>query len=254
MRTGRAGRADEDRSGAAAGGGERCRQLLGLPAADPAGPAEGAGDAAAAARERPGLRGPGAARGGARAGGARTVPGGRVRGGGPHRGGRPSRGNRGRDPRRGWGDLPGDADRGRGCNSAAWTAGLPGAGGSAGGSGRGAAAGRAALRGGRQAGQDGEGPGRSADRVLLAAAGRTAGHRAALDAPGARQRGFLRVQGEGLRRVRAADPAADGRGPRRGAAGRACTPSRSSTARSAGGASCAPDGDGRTTTSPWSRG
>src|SRR5271168_757369 len=51
-------------------------------------------------------------------------------------------------------------------------AGLPGAGGPAGGSGRGGAAGRAALRGGgRQAGPDGEGAGRSADRVLLAPAG-----------------------------------------------------------------------------------
>ena len=81
--------------------------------------------------------------------------------------------------------------------------------------------GRALRGGGRQASQDGEGPGRSADRVLLAAAGRTAGGRAALDAPGARPRGVRLVQSAGLRRVRAADAAAAGRGARGGAAGRA---------------------------------
>ena len=39
-----------------------------------------------------------------------------------------------------------------------------------------------------------------------------------------------------------------------GPAGRACTPSRSSTAPSAGGASCAPGAGARMTTCPWSPG
>ena len=72
------------------------------------------------------------------------------------------------------GTLPAPGTEG----GAARAAGFPGAGGLAARAGRGAAAGRAALRGGgRQAGPDGEGPGRPADRVLLAAAGRTAGDR-----------------------------------------------------------------------------
>ena len=76
-------------------------------------------------------------------------------------------------------------------------AGFPGAGGPAACAGRGGAAGRDPLRGGRrQAGPVREGACGAADRVLLAPARRRAGDRAAVDAPGAGQRGVRPVQGE----------------------------------------------------------
>ena len=133
---------------------------------------------------------------------------GRQRGGGyPGRGRGDGRGH----PGRGRGRLSGDAGRRRPRDGAVRAAGFPGAGGPAACAGRGAAAGRGPLRGrGRQAGPVGEGPRRAADLVLLAAARRRAGDRAALDAPGAGQRGVRLVQGGRLCRLRAADPAAAG--------------------------------------------
>ena len=162
------------------------------------------------------------------------------------------RGDGGSHPGRGRGRLPGDAGRRRPRGSAVRAAGFPGAGGPAACAGRGAAAGRDSLRGrGRQAGAVREGPRRAADRVLLAPARRRAGDRAAVDAPGAGQRGVRLVQGERLCRLRAADAAAAGGRHRRGTRRPRSTRSRSSTAPSAGGAICAASAGEPTTTCRW---
>ena len=144
-----------------------------------------------------------------------------LRGGGPRRGRGPGRGDGGSHPGRGRGRLSGDAGRRRRRGSAVRAAGFPGAGGPAARAGRGAAAGRDPLRGrGRQAGAVREGPRRAADRVLLAASRRRASDRAAVDAPGAGQRGVRFVQGGRLCRLRAADAAAARGRHRRGPGGR----------------------------------
>ena len=162
------------------------------------------------------------------------------------------RGDGGGHPGRGRGRLSGDAGRRRPRGGAVRAAGFPGAGGPAACAGRGAAAGRGPLRGrGRQAGPVREGPRRAADLVLLAPARRRAGDRAAVDAPGAGQRGVRLVQGGRLCRLRAADAAAAGGRHRRGPGGRGLPGAGRALCDLPVARSVPPSAGGPTTTCRW---
>jgi len=193
---------------------ERCGELRGVPAHDPAGPAGSPGKAAPATEVRRRVRGPGATGRGARADRAGAVPCGRpkCRGDKPvaERGDSGSAGHPRGYPRRRRRHLPGRAagrQPGR-RDGAAGAAGLPGARRPARSTGWGAAPEQAALRGrGRQARPHRQGARGRADRVLLPPAGGAAGRPAALDAPGARPGRTGPAEGRRLRGLRAAGPA-----------------------------------------------
>ena len=176
------------------------------------------------------LPGPGAARRSTRNSRARPVPRGWACRSGDQRGRRRG-GDRGGHQGRRRAHLSGHADRRKPVRArprpgSPRPPGFPRPGRPAPRPGRSTASRRGPLRGRRrQAGPVCEGARRTADRVLLASAGRPAGHRAALDASGAGPRRVHLVQGERLRRLRTADPAAAGsrdrRQPRRAPACRA---------------------------------